>query len=1010
GVLKWYEGRSTGVAHYAPLIFVPVEMKKRQNGFSVKKIEEDTLFNVTLIEKLRQEYEISIPNLDPLPSDDSGVNVDMILQTVRRAVDGMEGWDVLQGASLGVFSFNQFVMWRDLEDHMDVLGKGPIVSSLIEGVPYPSDEGMDFSSDPYGLCLTVAADGSQIKAVRASGEGRSFIMHGPPGTGKSQTITNMICNALYHGRTVLFVAEKRAALEVVEKRLDEVGIGNRCLELHSNKTEKGRVVDQLKKALEPSRSYDQEEERKLLRSIENIRDKLDVYVSELYKPRSFGTNAFDCISGYDEHNVVGVSDMQVDAGMEDVVKVDSMFDIETAIRSACQAFRMVKDMDREALGAVALSELRASIGSEVQQKVSVLRRASEDAVSTRAALISKGVPVDVRDAEALKAFFDRVTGLEPGVVEDSDLDTLPSRLADVADTAMNVSGQLQAAGSKGIGVHSDELGQLRDSAARLRSAVARVDEKHLGLDRAMLRDLCDDCDRYLDVMFSMETDRSAVLRVWTPDIFDRHDGFDPSKEWAAANSTGFFGKNKARKAFMDRAASSLRNPGMRFEDLASTVNLISTTISSYSRVSSIPGKYPRESVAQVSDRLSERAVRCRNGIEAARSIGVDPAYMPSIIRKAKDAEDEYQLYIDKYATWEAVNGAFAESMKVREPLDDPEKSLELCDRISPHIGDMFDWANWNACVERLRSYKVSAAVGLIETSMETDMVIHAVFRSIYRQFIQVCRQQSEVLRVFDSRSFEDMVERFKVLDQQHTSYNRAALALTLSQRIPKNMDTSVSGSEISVLYKAVNSSRMRKSIRNLLQEIPNVLPRICPCFLMSPQSVAQYLTMDYPLFDLVIFDESSQITTGKAVGALGRAKAAVIAGDSKQLPPTTFFQKRIEATEDEDDDMMDVDSFLDDCLALHMPETYLEWHYRSRHESLIAFSNRMFYDGKMLTFPSPNYMETRVSLRPVEGTYELGRRYNRKEAAAVVDEIRRRATDPVLCKQSIGVVAFSISQ
>ena len=251
GVLRWYEGRSTGIARYAPLILMPAELRKRQNGYSVRRIDEEALFNVTMIEKLRQEFDVVLPVPDPLPSDDSGVNVEQILQIVRRSITGKEGWEVLEGAALGVFSFNQFVMWRDLEDNIDMLMESDVVRSLVDSQPFPSDgKEMDVSADPYGLCLTVPADGSQIRAVRASGEGKTFIMHGPPGTGKSQTITNMISNALYNGKTVLFVAEKRAALEVVQKRLEEVGIGNHCLELHSNKSEKGKVLEQLRRSLD----------------------------------------------------------------------------------------------------------------------------------------------------------------------------------------------------------------------------------------------------------------------------------------------------------------------------------------------------------------------------------------------------------------------------------------------------------------------------------------------------------------------------------------------------------------------------------------------------------------------------------------------------------------------------------------------------------------------------------------------------------------------------------------
>ena len=310
---------------------------------------------------------------------------------------------------------------------------------------------------------------------------------------------------------------------------------------------------------------------------------------------------------------------------------------------------------------------------------------------------------------------------------------------------------------------------------------------------------------------------------------------------------------------------------------------------------------------------------------------------------------------------------------------------------------------------RLRSSGYGGAVDLIRRGMDTDAVVDSVYRSLYKTMINLCRQDSDSLRVFSADSFEKLITEFKRLDQTYTNLNRNILRYRLYTNVPTNMDSSATGSEAYTLYRAINSSRMRKSIRTLLSEIPNILPRICPCLLMSPQSVAQYITPDFPKFDLVIFDESSQITTCKAIGSLGRARSAVIAGDSKQLPPTSFFQKKIESMDD-DDDMVDVDSFLDDCLALNLPGTYLEWHYRSRHESLIAFSNREFYDNRMLTFPSPNDQATKVGIRRVDGRYEKGARCNPVEAAAVVNEICRRVGDSTLSRQSIGVVAFSISQ
>ena len=134
---------------------------------------------------------------------------------------------------------------------------------------------------------------------------------------------------------------------------------------------------------------------------------------------------------------------------------------------------------------------------------------------------------------------------------------------------------------------------------------------------------------------------------------------------------------------------------------------------------------------------------------------------------------------------------------------------------------------------------------------------------------------------------------------------------------------------------------------------------------MSPISVAQYLSVDNDQFDIVIFDEASQLPTCKAVGVLARGKNAVIVGDPNQMPPTSFFAGSMI---DEDNlDIEDLDSILDDCLALGMPESHLQWHYRSRHESLIAFSNMEYYENSMLTFPSVNDRERRVKLCTVNG-------------------------------------------
>ena len=194
------------------------------------------------------------------------------------------------------------------------------------------------------------------------------------------------------------------------------------------------------------------------------------------------------------------------------------------------------------------------------------------------------------------------------------------------------------------------------------------------------------------------------------------------------------------------------------------------------------------------------------------------------------------------------------------------------------------------------------------------------------------------------------------------------------------------------------------AVRQLFQKISNLLPRLKPCLLMSPMSVAQYLDAGHPAFDIVVFDEASQIPVWDAVGVIARAKQAVIVGDPKQLPPTSFFSK----TEDDDDDAQetalveDLESILDECIGAGLPTLTLKWHYRSRHESLIAFSNYNYYDNRLLTFPSSQRTGMGVSWRHVSsGVYDKGKtRTNRAEAEAVVTEVITRLKDPLRSSES----------
>src|SRR5690606_17651789 len=193
-------------------------------------------------------------------------------------------------------------------------------------------------------------------------------------------------------------------------------------------------------------------------------------------------------------------------------------------------------------------------------------------------------------------------------------------------------------------------------------------------------------------------------------------------------------------------------------------------------------------------------------------------------------------------------------------------------------------------------------------------------------------------------------------------------------------------SELGLLRHQMGLKRPSKSIREMISGMPEAFGKLVPCLLMSPLSIAQYLPADQSLFDVVIFDEASQLTTWDAVGAIARGRQPIVVGDPKQLPPTNFFGRTEDDEENDelDDYEKDLESILDEAQASGLPTLQLNWHYRSRHESLIAFSNWHYYGNKLVTFPSSESADRGVSLCHLpESVYDRGNsRTNRIEAEA----------------------------
>ncbi|MEM6506322.1 MAG: DUF4011 domain-containing protein, partial [Planctomycetota bacterium] len=306
GQLKWYEHDTADQPRYAPLVMLPITLTRTSTGggyaYRIGLNDEPLYPNVTLLEKLRTDFGIVANELDNMPEDEHGLDIELLFRNFRSAIRDVPNWEVIDAASIGLFSFNKFLMWKDLQEKADKLKENRLVRHLIDlpeadfdAEPFPDSAELDDRLEPDGLLCTRDADSSQLTAVCAAKDGRSFVLEGPPGTGKSQTIANIISDALSRGRRVLFVAEKMAALSVVRKRLEQDGLGAFCLELHSAKASKKQVLAQIEESLHAPRGGEPGNWDRLCGELGTTRDQLNAYVRAMHEPRGTGESLYRMI-------------------------------------------------------------------------------------------------------------------------------------------------------------------------------------------------------------------------------------------------------------------------------------------------------------------------------------------------------------------------------------------------------------------------------------------------------------------------------------------------------------------------------------------------------------------------------------------------------------------------------------------------------------------------------------------------------------------------------------------
>ncbi|MGO1050996.1 AAA domain-containing protein [Crossiella sp. CA198] len=783
---------------------------------------------------------------------------------------------------LGVFSFDKLPMVRDLQNSIELLAEHDIIAAAAGYAPaiaalreVPTADGLPDANTirPAEEFLVQDTDSSQQRAITAALAGKHAIIEGPPGTGKSQTIANVIAGMAARGKRVLFVAEKRAAIEAVTQRLAQVGLDGLVFDLHEQRINRKRVAQQISDRLDEAGRVLSPQLGDLHERLVQRRSEAQAHPAELHQVREpWGVSAFD----------IQCRLLDLPAGAASRVR----------------------------FGATELARLTG-------EDLSGLVDAVKNFVDLGGPRVRRGESPWSRSA----------------VVSAEEVRTVLASLHELAGSG------------------------LREARSELRALVGRA-----GLRRpdtmngwqdtlALLNDVTGSVAAFTEKVFSTELDR------WRYATADRR--------WRKANRQpiGFWARRALCKEIRSMSQQGLRERRSLHEALNAAVNQ-------------------------------------RDRWRAAAVDGGEPA---SVFGLAEATQ--------RYARWRDQLAAV--SLCARLDNVDATPTAEVDDRVAKLRGDvdtLHRMPELNALTARLESLGLGQLLDEVTERAADPATAEQVFRWAWlTSVLEELKLRVPRLARFAGAQHSRLVEEFRTADEQHRRSSADRVRRVLATRLREVSDAQPDQRRL--VRDQAARKRGHMSLRRLVEKSSDVLLAAFPCWAMSPLVVSRVLPAA-KLFDLVIFDEASQVEPHDAMASIMRGRRLVVAGDDKQLPPSDFFRRTLsgaDTTEDEEDegDLRVYESILERLKSLIPdPDHYLlRWHYRSRDERLIAFSNKEIYQESLVTFPGAQAVSP-LSLHVVDGVARPGQDGS---AVAEVDEVVRLVLAHAEQRpaESLGVIAMS---
>jgi very-short-patch-repair endonuclease len=1064
GFLNWKENGTTGQDMRSPLLLLPVKLEQEDlfKPIVLSRSDEEIMSNHPLAQKFLVDFNLTLP----LSTED--ISLADYLNEVQQVVKSM-GWSISSDvAQLSLFTFMKVNMYYDLERNADAICAHSIVRALNGESSINVSDVLDIngfhhdSTPPQEVFSVVDADASQQDAILLAKRGVSFVLQGPPGTGKSQTITNIIAELLADGKKVLFVSEKMAALEVVYKRLSRVQLSNFCLTLHSHNAKRREVLDQFEKSIKLSRANFQvrQDACSRLALLKENREALNLYDEQLHTViEPLGKTIFQ-VNGmlailensqnidYIQTNAADFTPemfAQCESALSELARViDKSGYQENNPWNGCVLtqpptfeFRQRFLVDTGQLinelhtGVNLLAQINSIIGTDkIDWSYLELPQISDinDCVKHSPVVEFSWLKINHLAAISnLEAYYSALNKREKTIKE---RDNINQRLSSTVK---------QLEDSNILYIREREL--LVEAETKSRDAhillTDRYDEKILDIDLAGMlsryRSKYRTWTRFVNSAY--QKDRKELLsfckkaeKLTYEDGLNLLDQIEKTISLSAAHNKQV--ENiKIIDSFLKNNKSlhlELINELQQIESLLNTTATeVETTKSALLSVFKNVITDSRNIDIQINENMEFTDIRkklewCLGFNELLKRYGFRRSFILAACRRDEDLCSGFRQMVEEVNHWATIvkspldkfSNYFDDTHKQFLPYMPITKLLSFVKECTENLTALENLIDFRIANNRIIKLGLKGFLDEVkQLKVDADKINDAFSKCFYRSWLDAVEPRFPAINEFRRMRQDNTVKMFADLDLGHFDIAKGILISRLVSRLP-NFDAFSSNGELAILNREMKKKRKLMPTRLLIESLPKLLPSIKPCMMMSPLSVSTYLGRSSYEFDTVIFDEASQVFTEDAIGAIFRAKQAIIAGDSKQLPPTDFFSSAMSADDnyEEDDGAVNdagaFESLLDEATML--PTQTLRWHYRSRDEHLIAFSNAKIYGGNLITFPSSIEKSPDMGVEYVYvkgGMYVRGgKKGNRAEAEKVAELVFEHFHENP--DRSLGVIAF----